>query len=86
MGIGPVEFRRLPCVICRIGCRWCAPYATYLALSILPHRAVENLHRLREDGLEGKYGLYEAAEYGSDGVLAARSWMSHHMGMSSDGD
>ena len=57
-----------------------APYATYLALSILPHRAVENLHRLREDGLEGKYGLYEAAEYGSDGVLAARSWMSHHMG------
>lgn len=59
-----------------------APYATYLALSILPHRAVENLHRLREDGLEGKYGLYEAAEYGSDGVLAARSWMSHHMGMS----
>ena len=59
-----------------------APYATYLTLSMLPHRAVDNLLRLRENGLEGKYGLYEAAEYGREGILAARSWMSHHMGMS----
>lgn len=59
-----------------------APYAAYLALSLLPHRAVENLRRLRADGLEGKYGLYEAAEYSQKGITPARSWMSHHMGMS----
>ena len=59
-----------------------APYATYLTLSILPHRAVDNLQRLRSHGLGGKYGLYEAAEYSAGGIQAARSWMSHHMGMS----
>ena len=59
-----------------------APYATYLTLSLLPHRAVDNLQRLRENGLEGKYGLYEAAEYSRQGISAAKSWMSHHMGMS----
>ena len=59
-----------------------APYATYLTLSILPHRAVDNLQRLRSHGLGGKYGLYEAAEYSAGGIQAAKSWMSHHMGMS----
>lgn len=59
-----------------------APYATYLTLSILPHRAVDNLQRLRSHGLGGKYGLYEAAEYSVGGIQAAKSWMSHHMGMS----
>lgn len=59
-----------------------APYATYLALSLLPHRAVENLQRLHRDGLAGKYGLYEAAEYVGGSPVPVKSWMVHHLGMS----
>ena len=59
-----------------------APYATYLALALLPHRAVANLQRLHRDGLAGKYGLYEAAEYGAGTPVAVKSWMVHHLGMS----
>ncbi len=62
------------------------PYAAFLALPILPHAAVKNLKRLRELGMEGKWGLYEAVDFtprrtGGEAALV-RSWMVHHLGMS----
>jgi cellobiose phosphorylase len=65
-----------------------APYATALALMVLPDAACRNLTTLVQDGLEGNYGLYEAIDYtparlphGQTGALV-RSYMAHHQGMS----
>lgn len=65
-----------------------APYASFLALLLAPKSAGRNLRRLRDMGLEGTYGLYEAVDYtpgrlpsGEDWVVV-RSFMVHHLGMS----
>ena len=65
-----------------------APYASALALMVAPEEACLNLQRLVEDGMEGKYGLYEAIDYtpsrlprGKSSVIV-RSFMAHHQGMS----
>ena len=65
-----------------------APYATALALMVLPDAACENLQRLTADGLMGRYGMYEAIDYTparlprgqSNAVIS--SFMVHHQGMS----
>ncbi|NBI10788.1 hypothetical protein D1641_12300, partial [Colidextribacter sp. OB.20] len=65
-----------------------APYASFLALLLAPRSALRNLRRLRDMGLEGRYGLYEAVDYTSARVAGGedhevvRSYMSHHLGMS----
>lgn len=65
-----------------------APYAAYLALMVSPQNAVKNLRRMRDMGMEGRYGLFEAADFtptrqtGKDGVEMVRCFMSHHIGMS----
>ncbi|MDR3207147.1 MAG: hypothetical protein LBT60_02330 [Oscillospiraceae bacterium] len=65
-----------------------APYASYLALLIAPQSAVKNLRRLRDMGMEGRYGLFEAADFtparqtGREGMERVRCFMSHHIGMS----
>ncbi|MGI5972246.1 MAG: GH36-type glycosyl hydrolase domain-containing protein [Oscillospiraceae bacterium] len=65
-----------------------APYASFLALLLAPGSAGRNLRRLRDMGLEGTYGLYEAADFTQGRVregekwTAVRSFMSHHLGMS----
>ncbi|MEA4955956.1 MAG: glucoamylase family protein [Pseudoflavonifractor sp.] len=65
-----------------------APYASFLALLLAPGSAGRNLRRLRDMGLEGTYGLYEAADFTRGRVrdgekwAAVRSFMSHHLGMS----
>jgi len=65
-----------------------APYASFLALLLSPRRALRNLRRLRDMGLEGRYGLYEAVDYtparlpGGEPCEVVRSYMSHHLGMS----
>lgn len=65
-----------------------APYATFLALLLAPENGSKNLRRLRDMGLEGKYGLYEAADFttarrtGERRWEAVRSYMAHHLGMS----
>ena len=64
-----------------------APYASALALMVMPEEACENLQRLSADGYEGRYGWYEAIDYTqsrlprgqSSGVV--RSFMAHHEGM-----
>ncbi len=63
-----------------------APYASFLALTISPSAALDNLRRFLELGAFGKYGFYEAVDFtarrvGSDFALV-RSFMSHHIGMS----
>jgi len=65
-----------------------APYASALALMVMPEAACQNLQRLAADGLEGRYGMYEAIDYtpgrlprGQDSAIV-RSFMAHHQGMS----
>jgi cellobiose phosphorylase len=65
-----------------------APYASALALMVAPEKACANLERLAAEGLEGKYGLYEAVDYtplrlprGQPSAVV-RSFMAHHQGMS----
>ncbi len=65
-----------------------APYATALALMVMPEEACVNLQRLATDGAEGKYGFYEAIDYTASRVprgktrAIVRSFMAHHQGMS----
>ncbi|OFY07564.1 MAG: cyclic beta 1-2 glucan synthetase [Bacteroidetes bacterium GWE2_41_25] len=65
-----------------------APYATALALMVMPEEACTNLERLSDEGFMGKYGFYEAIDYttlrvprGQSNVVV-RSFMAHHQGMS----
>ncbi len=64
-----------------------APYASMLALMILPEKAVSNLQALSKKGLEGEYGFYEAIDYTASrlprGKTSAiiQSFMVHHQGM-----
>ncbi|MGE5385309.1 MAG: glucoamylase family protein, partial [Betaproteobacteria bacterium] len=65
-----------------------APYASALALLVLPQAACQNMQRLAAMGLEGRYGLFEAIDYtpvrqrrGENKVII-RSFMAHHQGMS----
>jgi cyclic beta-1,2-glucan synthetase len=65
-----------------------APYASALALMVMPEAACLNLQRLAGEGMLGKYGMYEAADYtpqrlprGQERVIL-KSFMAHHQGMS----
>ncbi|MCB1243342.1 MAG: cyclic beta 1-2 glucan synthetase [Akkermansiaceae bacterium] len=65
-----------------------APYASALALMVLPKEACRNLERLAADGFQGTYGLYEAIDFTPSRVprfkagFPLRSYMAHHQGMS----
>ena len=65
-----------------------APYATFLALLVDPEGAVQNLKRLKAEGLDGPYGYYEAADYTPERLpfeakrAIVKSFMAHHQGMS----
>ncbi len=65
-----------------------APYASVMALMIEPRAAVQNLHRLADEGLAGTFGYHEAIDYTPSrlprGQASAivRSYMAHHQGMS----
>jgi hypothetical protein len=59
-----------------------SPYSTFLALSVDPHAAIDNLRRMAEFGWSGRYGFYEAVDYARAGGEVVRSWMAHHQGMS----
>jgi cyclic beta-1,2-glucan synthetase len=58
-----------------------APYASFLALMVNPMVALKNLRHMDEYGWSGRYGFYEAVDYGSGGAQVIRSWMAHHEGM-----
>ncbi|MDO8270947.1 MAG: glucoamylase family protein, partial [Gammaproteobacteria bacterium] len=65
-----------------------APYATALALTVMPQEACRNLQRLADLGFLGSHGFYEAIDYTSTRVprgkpyAIVRSFMAHHQGMS----
>jgi cellobiose phosphorylase len=65
-----------------------APYATVMALMVLPEQATENLTDLEKDGFGGRYGMYEAVDYTparltrGQPYAIVRSFMAHHQGMS----
>jgi cellobiose phosphorylase len=64
-----------------------APYASALALMVAPEEACLNLQRLAAEGLEARYGLYEAIDYTPSRLprgqssAVIRSFMAHHQGM-----
>ncbi len=65
-----------------------APYATALALMVMPESACRNLERLSNDGQQGEYGFYEAVDYTPSRLppgatsVTVRQFMAHHEGMS----
>lgn len=70
-----------------IGDAVAAPYATFLALMVDPEGALKNIEYLKEDGLEGGYGFFEAADYTKKRLVnhksaVVKSYMAHHQGMS----
>ncbi len=64
-----------------------SPYASILAASVAPSAVLENVERLKALGAMGRYGLYEAVDYGSvqgpsgGRPKIVRSFMAHHQGM-----
>jgi cyclic beta-1,2-glucan synthetase len=62
-----------------------APYASALALPFRPRDVVRNLRRLAARGLGGRYGLYEAIDFGPPDrarpPAIVRAYMAHHQGM-----
>jgi len=64
-----------------------APYATMLALMVMPEKAVSNLQLLSAKGMEGEYGFYEALDFTASRLprgktsIAIESFMIHHQGM-----
>src|SRR5439155_3119351 len=65
-----------------------APYASLLAARFAPDAVLTNLERLREHGMAGRYGYYEAIDYTSDrlpkghtGGIVLPTYMAHHQGM-----
>ena len=65
-----------------------APYASALALTVMPLEACRNLQTLSENGFRGNYGFYEAVDYTPSRVprgkphAIVRAFMAHHQGMS----
>ncbi len=65
-----------------------APYASALALMVMPDAACQNLQRMTADGFKGRYGMYEAIDFTPSRLprgqtsAVVRSFMAHHQGMS----
>ena len=64
-----------------------SPYSTFLALNFDYEGALDNIKRLKEEGMEGEYGFYEAVDYTAKRLPShldkgiVKSYMSHHQGM-----
>jgi cyclic beta-1,2-glucan synthetase len=65
-----------------------APYASTISLLVAPEDALRNLRRMEKLGWFGKFGFYEAADFGPVEIFRrgswrlVKSWMAHHQGMS----
>ncbi|MDH3432568.1 MAG: hypothetical protein OEM60_01800, partial [Gammaproteobacteria bacterium] len=63
-----------------------SPYASILALPFEPAQVIDNLRRFREFGCWGRYGLYEALDFGEDHTAKSKprvvqTFMAHHQAM-----
>jgi cyclic beta-1,2-glucan synthetase len=64
-----------------------SPYASLIALPYRPKEVLQNLKRLCEMDMQGRYGFYEAADFTparlplGDQYAIVRSYMAHHQGM-----
>ncbi len=65
-----------------------APYASALALMVMPYEACENLEEMATLGFVGRYGFFEAIDYtpnrlprGKESAVV-KTFMAHHQGMS----
>ncbi|MBN2260079.1 MAG: glycosyl transferase [Clostridiales bacterium] len=65
-----------------------SPYSSYFALNFDKKSSLDNLDKLRNEGAEGIYGLYEAIDYTRERIgnsvdkKIVQSYMAHHLGMS----
>ncbi|MCR4300753.1 MAG: hypothetical protein NUV51_04010 [Sulfuricaulis sp.] len=65
-----------------------APYASALALTVMPQEACRNLQTMAANGFLGVYGFYESVDYTPSRVprgknhAIVRTFMAHHQGMS----
>ncbi|MCY6958910.1 GH36-type glycosyl hydrolase domain-containing protein [Clostridium brassicae] len=65
-----------------------SPYSTLMALQVDLKSSLENIKRLIGEGLEGRYGLYEAIDYTKERIPKdnkkpiVKCFMVHHEGMS----
>jgi cellobiose phosphorylase len=65
-----------------------APYATALALMVMPNAACKNLQILADSGFVGQFGFYEAIDYTIKRLPrgkkheVVKTFMAHHQGMS----
>lgn len=64
-----------------------APYATVLSLTVDPKGAAKNIIRLKNEGMDGEYGLYESVDFTPDRCNfrvkpVVKNFMVHHQGMS----
>ncbi len=58
-----------------------APHAAFLALSMLPASAFDQLRQFEKAGALGQYGFYEALDYSANRTgLIVRMWKSAHIG------
>ncbi|MEE9208407.1 MAG: glucoamylase family protein [Gemmatimonadota bacterium] len=63
-----------------------APYASFLALPYEPLKVADNVEELGRLGAKGRWGMYEAIDFGSDedsgaSPIVVRAYMAHHQGM-----
>ncbi|MCY6371123.1 GH36-type glycosyl hydrolase domain-containing protein [Clostridium ganghwense] len=65
-----------------------SPYSTVMALQVDTPGSIRNMERLIAEGLEGRYGFYEAVDYTKDRIpkgnknCIVKCFMVHHEGMS----
>ncbi|MCY6483224.1 cyclic beta 1-2 glucan synthetase [Clostridium aestuarii] len=65
-----------------------SPYSTVMALQVDTQDAVANIEKLTNEGLEGRYGFYEAVDYTENRMSKSKKkaiikcFMVHHQGMS----
>lgn len=64
-----------------------APYASVMGLMVDPVESYRNLQRLKEEGIEGRYGFFEAIDYTpvrlsrDQSRAVIQTFMVHHQGM-----
>ncbi|MCL2033936.1 MAG: hypothetical protein FWG94_04305 [Oscillospiraceae bacterium] len=64
-----------------------SPYSTFITIPQNPNSSMQNLKKLRELGVYGRYGFFEAVDFtagrvGAGALCVTRSYMAHHIGMS----